>query len=206
MRTERSLWSERLAIGEVDGPTRWRFHGLGDVLRGRVATLVGLLAYVGVGFLPLDDVGSRSASIFALAAAGGLAFLIDRTMFSRYTLRDPHGQPVVRLVRRIQPFATRFRMEGPGGGEAELSLARKRIAIEMLGHDPIEVRGVPTEGRLDFIQAGRTLGSTMSWSTDARDSLTLRAEAGPTEPFVVAVAALLDRTKRKVRGWEPLPG
>ena len=46
----------------------------------------------------------------------------------------------------------------------------------------------------------------MTWSTDARDSLTLRVEGGPMEPFVVAVAAMLDRTKRKVRGWEPPPG
>lgn len=206
VRTERSAWSERLTVGEVDGPIRWRFHGLGDVLRGRVATLVGLVAYFGVAFLPLDALDSFAMSMAALGLAGGLAVVIDRVMFSRYALRDPNGGPVVELIRRLSPFPARFRMAGPGGSEAELTLARKRAAIEMSGHDPIEVRGAPAEGRLDFVQRERVIASAMTWSTDARDSLTLRVEPGPMEPFVVAVAAMLDRTKRKVRGWEPPPG
>ena len=200
IRTERSAWSERLTIGEVDGPVRWRFHGLSDVLRGRVASLAGLIAYFGVAFLPPDLAGSVPMTIAALAVAGGAAFVVDRTMFSRYALRDPVGQPVVRFVRRLTPFTTRFRMDGPGGGEAELVLDRKRAAIEVLGHDPVEVRGAPVEGRIQFVQGARENGDTVTWSTDARDSLTLRVEGGPMEPFVVAVAAMLDRTKRKVRG------
>ena len=97
-------------------------------------------------------------------------------------------------------------MEGPGGSEAELVIERERIAIEMLGHDPVEVRGAPVEGRLEFVQRGREIGNTMTWSTDARDSLTLRVEGGPMEPFLVAVAAMLDRTKRKVRLPAAPPG